>query len=191
MKKGKIYLLTVLLLILSGCATPYYYDLYIPPQKNLTSLQITKVLRVEDIETNEAFWFRRMAYRKSTYKIKYFQFKQWAKSPGELIKDTIVRFYRNSSLFKKVIEDFSNMEPDMMMKVHIDALEMLHQEKHWFAHLALYIEIIDAKSEKIILTHSFDRKKRIKGRKPRYVPEKISRVLQEELLKIVKKLKQL
>lgn len=191
MKNYKVFLLTVFLLFLSACADPYYYDLYIEPQKDLTTLKIPKVLLVEDIETNEAFWNRRMAYRRSPYRLKYFIFKQWAKSPGELIKDTIVRFYRNSTFFEKVIDRFSNTEPDITMKVNIDALEMSYQGKKWFAHLTLNIEIIDAKNEKILLTHFFDRMKRIKGKKPRYVPEKISEILREELLIIAKKINQL
>jgi len=191
MKKDKVYLLTVFLLLLWACGGPYYFDLYIKPQNNLTSLKIPKVLLVEDVETNETFWHQRMAYRSSPYQIKYFTFKQWAKRPGELIKDTIVHFYKNSSLFKKVIARFSTIEPDITMKINIDALEMSYQKKNWFAHLALDIEIIDAKNEKIILTHFFDRKKRLKGKKTRYVPEKISEILQEELLKIVKKLNQI
>ena len=193
MKKFKLvtFFLICVALTFTACGGPYYFDLYIKPQKNLTSLKIPKVLLVEDIETNETFWNQRMAYRSSPYQIKYFIFKQWAKRPSELIKDTIVHFYKNSLLFEKVIERFSTMEPDITMKVNIDALEMSHQKKNWFAHLALDIEIIDAKNEKIILTHFFDRKKRLKGKKTRYVPEKISEILQEELLKIVKKLNQI
>ena len=189
--KNKIYLILILIVFMWGCGDIYYYDLYIEPQRDLFSIKIPKVLFIEDIETNEAFWHQRIAYRSSPYKIKYLTFKQWAKRPSELIKDTTISFYRNSFFFKKVIKEYSKIEPDILMKINIDALEIYYQEKNWFAHLALDIEITDAKSEKTILTHTFDRKKKLKGKKIRYIPEKISGILQEELLEVVKKLNQI
>ncbi|MEN8154418.1 MAG: ABC-type transport auxiliary lipoprotein family protein [Acidobacteriota bacterium] len=186
--KNKIYLVLILIVFMWGCGDIYYYDLYMEPQKDLISIKIPKILFVEDMETNEAFWHQRIAYRSSPYKIKYLTFKQWATRPSELIKDSTIRFYRNSSLFKRVIKEYSKVEPDLRMKINIDALEMYYREKNWYAHLALDIEIFDAKSEKMILTHSFNRKKKLKGKKARYLPEKISEILQEELLKVVKKL---
>jgi len=73
------------------------------------------------------------------------------------------------------------------MKIKIDSLEMIQKKKKWFAHLSLDIEIINI-NNKTILTHTFDREKRIKSKKAKYIPQKISEILQEELLKIVKKL---
>ena len=51
------------------------------------------------------------------------------------------------------------------------------------------VQFVDNKTEKTFLTHYFDRKMRIEGKKPKYVPEKISKILQEELVKIIEKLK--
>ncbi len=187
--KKKIIMLTVLLLVAWACAGPHYFDLYIKPNKNETTVKINKILQVKDIRTNEAFWHQRMVYRQSAYKVRFFSFEQWVKRPGELIKDTIIQYYKNSSLFTQVIGEDSAIEADIVMRIIIDSLEMFYEEKQWYAHLALDIEFVDVKSEKTFLTHSFDRRMRIKGKKPKYVPEKISMILQEELMKIFEKLK--
>ena len=77
------------------------------------------------------------------------------------------------------------------MNVKIDAIEMYRVDKKWFARLGLYIEIVDAEKEHIILTHSFDRQEPIKGKKVEYLPQKISAILEEELLILEEKLKNL
>ena len=186
--KKKICILTVLWLVAWACADPHYFDLYIKPHKNEHRAKINKILLVKDIRTNEAFWHQRMVYRQSAYKVRYFPLEQWVKRPGELIKDTIIQYYKNSLFFTRVIGENSAIEADIVMRVIIDSLEMLYKDKQWHAHLALDIEFVDVKSEKTFLSHSFDRKMRIKGKKARYVPEKISMILQEELMKIIEKL---
>jgi len=187
--KNKVFLLTVFLLLVGACASLHYFDLYIKPVANENLAKINKILKVENISTNQTFWYQRMVYRKSSYLVEYFPFKQWAKMPGELIKDTVISFYKNSFLFTKVIGENSSIEPDLVMKINIDSLEMLYEDKHWYAHLALDIEMVDFKTEKTYLSHYFNRKMRIKGKKARYIPEKISKILQEELVIIIKKLK--
>lgn len=144
---------------------------------------------VDEIWTHDALWRQSMVIRKAPYKLQYLHFEQWARIPEEMIKHTIIHFYKNSYLFTNVVDNNSSIEPDILMRMKIDALEMLHADKQWYARLALDIEFIDAKTEKTFLTHYFDRKMKIKSKKSEYVPEKISKILQEELLKIVEKLK--
>jgi len=180
--------LIFLLVFFYGCGGPYYYDLYLEPLKTNEKIRIDKILFVEDIVANEAYWTQRMVYRNSPFMVQYFTFKQWAKRPGEMIKDAIILFYKKNLFFNKVIEEYSSIEPDIILKTNIFALEIMKKDKQWFAHLALDIEVIEKKNEKMILSHSFDRLKKIRGRKARYAPEKISEILQEELLEVVKKL---
>lgn len=184
----KVYLLIALIVLAWSCSGPLYYDLYITPFPNHGNTPINKVIRVDDIETNQTFWYQRMVYRKSAYEVKYFPFKQWAKNPGELIQDAAIKFYKNSRLFARVIDDHSSMDPDLVMKIHIDSLEMLYEGKQWYAHLALDIELFDEKRETTILSHYFDRKMAIKGKRARYVPGKISLILQQELMTVYRKL---
>ena len=144
---------------------------------------------VDDIWTSQDLWRQGMIIRKSSYKVKYYPFKQWTKTPEELIEDTIIHYYKSSYFFSHVVDEHSSMEPDIVMRIHADALEMTYEDKQWYARMALDIEFVDSDTEKVFLTHLFDRKMKIEGRKPKYVPEKISEILKEELVKIIEKLK--
>lgn len=168
----------------------HYYDLYIKPTPINNSAKIDKVLMVDDIWTSQHLWHQGMIIRKSSYRMKHYPFKQWTKTPEELIEDTVIQYYKSSHFFSHVVDEHSSMEPDIVMQIHADALEMMYEDKQWFARLALDIEFVDSETEKVFLKHIFDRKLKIKGRNPRYVPEKISQILQEELVKIVEKLKE-
>lgn len=187
MKKRLIF--AVLILIsLAGCGGPYYFDLHLEPDGKGDQIKIDKILFVEDINSSEAYWRQSIVFRKTPYLMEYYLFKQWAKSPGELIKDAVVLFYKNSYTFKKVIKGYSSIVPDISMRIYIYSLEMVRSGKDWYAHLALDLEFVDKRTEKVLTTHSFDRKEKIKGKKARYLPEKISLILREELLEVIKKL---
>ena len=184
-------LLLGLLLVISGCGGPHYYDLYIKPAPIKSTDKIDKILMVEDLWTSQDLWRQNMVIRRSSYKVQYYPYKQWAKSPGEMIKDTIIRYFKNSQFFRRVVDDQSLVEADMLMRIRVGTLEMLYKESVWFAHLALDCELIDPKTEKTILFHSFDRTKQIEGKIPKYLPAKISNILEEELLEIIEKIKNL
>lgn len=187
----KAVILVLIVLAAGACAGPHYFDLNLHPEDGPEMNKIDRILEVDDIRTNETFWNRQIVYRKSPYRIQYYPFKYWSKQPGELIQDAVIYYYRNGSFFSKVVDDYSSVEPDLVMKIHIDALEMIRRQNRWHARLALDIEIVDQKTEKTILNHTFDRMERIRGKKPRYLPEKISRILREELVKLVRKIKKI
>jgi ABC-type uncharacterized transport system auxiliary subunit len=184
------FILFLLLSIVWGCAGQRFYDLSLQPVPRAQSIKIDKILMVDDIWSNEALWHQSLIIRRSSYTLRYLPFKQWAERPEEMIKNAVIRFFRSSDFFTKVIADNSSMEPDILMQIHVDALEMLYEDNQWHAHLALDIEVIDSRTEKPVLSHVFDRKMRIKGNKAKYVPEKISLILKKELLTLVERLKQ-
>lgn len=187
MKRIQFYLILTLIL-LTGCGGPYYFDLNLGPAERGDKVKIDKVLFVEDINSSETYWTQRMVFRKDPYELEFFSYRMWAKSPSELVEDAVVLFYRNSSTFRKVTEEYSSIDPDITLKINVYSLEMLKYKKKWYGRLALDLEFIDKKSEKVILACSFDRKERIKGKKARYLPEKISQILREELVKAADKL---
>jgi len=187
--RNKFCFLMLLFLFFWGCGGPYYYDLNITARQDENPERIDKILMVDDIWAQEDLWRQSMIQRRYAYRIRYFPFDQWAKTPGELIKDTIIQYYKNSLSFTNVIDINSSIEPDFQMKIKVVALEMMYENSQWKARLSLDIELMDFDSEKVFLTHSFDRKMELDRKRPKYVPEKISKILQEELDKVFEKLR--
>jgi ABC-type uncharacterized transport system auxiliary subunit len=189
--KGQVFLSVNFLVFLWACGGPYYFDLQTAIPENQGGLKIDKVLSVEDVEINETYRDYRIVYRDSPFQVKYYNFVSWSKTPDELIEDAVIDFWKKRSVFKKVSTYGSADDSDWTMRIRINAIEKCYFQKNWYVRLALDAEIVDAKNNGIMLIHSFDRKMRLAGKKIRYVPEIVSKILHEELLKIEAKLQKI
>jgi len=172
----------------SGCSGPRYFDLHLAPGKDRLPENIDKVLRIEDIHSNEVYWTQRMAFRSSPYRVEYFTFRQWARRPGEMVQNAILLYYRNRNIFRKVLAEYSSIEPDIDLKASIYSMEMVKGENQWYVSFAMDLEFIDHRKEQVILTHSFSRKEPVRARKPVLLAGKISKILEEELARAAEKL---
>lgn len=186
--KGQVFLLVNLLVFFLACSGPYYFDLQTEIPEKQGDFKLDKVLAVDDVEINQTYRDYRIVYRESPFQVKYYDFASWSKTPDELIEDAVIDFGRKRAVFKKVITGGSADDSDWTMRMKIDAIEKCYVQKNWYVRLAMDTELVDAKNDETLLLHSFDRKIRLESNKIRYVPEIISKILHEELLKIEAKL---
>jgi ABC-type uncharacterized transport system auxiliary subunit len=173
-----------MLLLFCGCSGPYYYDLQtgIPASQGQT--RIDKVLLIDRVAINETYRDYRIVCRESPFRVKYANSACWSKSPDELIEDAVAGYWRKRSVFRKVAACEDAGEPDWTMKIRVEAVEKQLFERKWHARLALDLEIVDSRSDAVLLSHSFDRKAVLEGKRNRLLPGKISLILNEELMKI-------
>jgi len=186
--KGRIFLSVGFLLSAWACGGPHYFDLQTDIPENRGNYKIDKVLLVEDVEANDTYRDYRIVCRKSPFQVKYHHAAQWSKPPDDLIEDAVVFFWKKRGIFKKVNAYGSGDDPDWTMKIYIAAIERVQTQKKWHARLALEMEITDTESNEIVLVHSFDRKSLLGMGGLAMIPQKISAILHEELLKVEAKL---
>ena len=179
----------VVLIFHLGCEGPRYYDLNFEPPGFLADFTLEKVLQMEDVEANHTYHSTRMVYRESQFRVKYAGSESWAKSPTDLIETAATIFWRRSGIFKKVNGYYSRGESDWTLKIQLNAIEMVRRDKRWLARLALDMEIFDTEDETTILLHSFDRSRELRGKKFDRLPQKITEIMHEELLKVAEKLR--
>ena len=186
--KGRFFLTTGMLMLLWACGGPCYFDLQTEIPENQDDFKLDKVLLIDDVEINQTYLDYRIVCRESPFQVKYHSFALWSKTPDELVKDAVIDFWKKRSVFKKVHAYNSEDDSDLTMRIRIAAIEKCYFQKNWYVRLAMDAEIMDAKNSAARLSHSFDRKMRLPGKKIRNVPENISKILHEELLKIEAKL---
>ncbi|MBU4404493.1 MAG: ABC-type transport auxiliary lipoprotein family protein [Candidatus Aminicenantes bacterium] len=186
--KVQLFLAATFLLLVWACGGPNYFDLHLENPENPGGLKLDKVLLIEDVEINQTYQDQRIVYRESPFQVKYYNFMLWSKPPNDLIEDAVVDFWRKRSVFKKVNVYGSGEDADLTMRIKIDAIEKYYFQKNWYARLAMDMEIVDVESRETVLRHSFDQKMILKVKKVRALPEKISEILHNELLKIEAKL---
>ncbi|MDD5100728.1 MAG: ABC-type transport auxiliary lipoprotein family protein [Syntrophales bacterium] len=173
-----------LLLFLCACSGPHYFDLQTEVPESRGHGQIGKTLRVEGVGINQTYLDSRIVSRESPFRVKYAAYAAWSKNPEELIQDAVVRFWKQRAFFSRIATYEDAVEPDWTMKIRVEAIEKIRVARKWHARLALDIEIVDSRNDDVLLSHSFDRKMSLEGKKNRLLPGRISWILHDELLKI-------
>ncbi len=187
-KTHGFFLLAVVAMLAGGCAGPYYFDLQTEIPEGRGKVKIDKVLLIDRIAISETYRDYRIVIRESPFRVKYGYFDLWTRSPEELIEDAVARFWAKRSVFRKVETYGSGDDHDLVMKTRVEAIEKCLVGSKWHARLALDVEIADPENGAVLLSHSFDRREMLEGKKTSLVPAKISMILHEELMKIERKL---
>lgn len=183
-KARRSLMLAASLLLLGGCGRPYYFDLQPEFPAGVSGAKLDKVLRVEDVGISETYRDFRIVCRVSPHAVRYLGSASWSNSPDELIGDAMVLYWSRRALFKLVLAPDAEGDADWVMRARVNAVEKRLKGKKWQARLAMDVEIADAESGKLILSHSFDRSAPLAGSRAADLPEALSRILMEEMQRL-------
>lgn len=189
----------LVLIFLTGCISSSprkkYFQLHIDDARRDAKTQavvekLDKIILVESVDIEDIYDDYRIVYRTSPYQLNYYSYNFWIKKPGKIIRDAIYDYLLKGNLFKKVILQFAEGDPDYLLKANVDVLEEYDLKQLWYAHLKMTIEIKDFKSGKTIVFYRFDRRKRLSERRVERVPAAISTILKEELARVIDELRE-
>ena len=121
--------------------------------------------------------------------LNYYSYHFWIKKPEKLVRDFVYNFFVKSLRFSKVITNYSEGDPDWILKSRVKIIEEYDQLEIWFARLKMEIEIKDFKSGETLLVHNFDQQRRLPTKSVERVPVALSSILQKELEKLMNKMK--
>ena len=99
-----------------------------------------------------------------------------------------MNFWYAIVFFSSVINEYSQGEADWELLVWLTRMEDEGLGRRRFSHLAMTFEIRDYKTGDLVVVHEFDRRKLLSENKIHSVPVELSRMLEEELLELVKKI---
>jgi ABC-type uncharacterized transport system auxiliary subunit len=188
----RFFSLLLVAIILSSCfgsqTAKRYFQLQLGNDIFPVNNTLAMIIMINSVRIKPLYDDFRIIYRISPYEINYYSYDFWAKKPDKLILDSIVDYFSRSKMFMRVDEKLSSPEPDLYMKVKLNSIEEVDIGNTWYARLSLDFEIQNFKSSQVILNYNFDRKKKLPSRKVFHLPRAISRILQEELSKVLKKL---
>jgi len=189
MRKYFIYIL--LLLVLSSCMSSparRYYQLYLEEEEGPGQNTIEKTVLVERIEVDDLYDDFRVVYRISPYQLNYYSYEFWADKPANLIRDSITHYLLGKNVFQKVIQEISRGEPDILWKSKIHFIEEIDTQEDWYARLSMEIELVDFESKERLYYYQFDRSERLGTKSVAMVPVMLSKILKQELGKIINEL---
>ncbi len=176
----------------SGCfgsakaAVQHYYELPAYKDLSLSGPKIDKVVRVEEFDTASAYDVLRLAYRVSTYEIRYYGVRQWVSKPGALVASSLRRALEASKRFRLVTEE-SPPVADYSVQGKVLAIEEVDhgpRKGRWYAHLGLRILVRSVSDGRVVWRGDFDRMVPVRRRRAVDVVAGLTRLMRE-LAKIV------
>ncbi len=189
MRKYFVYIF--IMLVLSSCMSSparRYYQLYLGEEEGIGEKTIEKTVLVERIQVDDLYDDFRVVYRVSPYQLNYYSYEFWADKPAKLIRDSITHYLLRRNVFQKVIQEISRGEPDILWKSKIHFIEEIDTQEAWYARLFMEIELVDFESKERLYYYQFDRSERLGTKSVAMVPVMLSKILKQELGKVINEL---
>ncbi len=188
----KISVCLILLAFAAACMSSpekQYFQLYLAPQNAADGPRLETVLLVEPILVDDLYEDFQIIYRLSPYEMNYYSYVFWAENPSVMVRNALIHYFQETQIFRKVIREFSAGEPDLILKARVHALEEIDRPGQWYARLSMELEIVDFESSSVLKSHRFDRTEPLPRSDVSELPKAISRILREEIGRLLEKLK--
>ncbi|NLB63435.1 MAG: hypothetical protein GX801_04930 [Fibrobacter sp.] len=182
--KNKIKWILIIVL-LGACAktnvTKYYMLDYVPeptPERLAKGAWPVSV-RIREFAIAEAYRRNQMVYRQSAHELRFYNYELWAVNPEYLVSDMIYKHIRDVKLFRELTRSVGAEESDYVLRGEITALEEYDSETHWYAHIALSMQLQETQSQSVVWARTWDYRKKVAQQEPVYVVRELSTLLEK------------
>ncbi len=163
-----------------------YYQIYYKP-KPVLGRQVSGTVRIRTFDVDKIYRRHNLLFRTSPYEIFYYNTHFWASRPADMITDIIAAHVKETKLFSDVIIQLDR-RPDYVLTGRILALDEIDSDDIWYARVSIIFELKDYKTDRVIVSHSFDRRKEVHNQKQVYVVRTMGEILEEEAEKFFNKI---
>ncbi|MDD8025149.1 MAG: ABC-type transport auxiliary lipoprotein family protein [Acidobacteriota bacterium] len=182
MKKAAILMLCAA--GLWGCfsASPNkaYFQLYLEP-KAAPAPAFDKILLIDRLVVDNLYDDFRILYRLTPYEVNYYPYIFWADKPSQMIRYALDGYLVSRKTFRRVLLDATRGETDWILRVVLHRIEEVDAAAAWRARLSMDLEIVEAKTERVLASRRFDRSEPLPRREVSALPPALSHILAEEL----------
>ncbi len=164
----------------------HYYQIYYKP-KPILGRQVSGTVRIRTFDVDKIYRRHNLLFRTSPYEVFYYNTHFWASRPADMITDLVAAHVKETGLFSDVIMQLDR-RPDYVMTGRIRALDEIDSDDIWFARVSMIFELKDYRTDRTIITHSFDRRKEVHNQRQVYVVRAMGEMLEEEIEKFFNKI---
>lgn len=186
----KIFFLSIFisLLLIQSCSkkviTRNYYILEFPVQSQDIISKATLLdasCEIFAVNIPPAYGQSRIAVRKRSHEISYYQNHLWAVPPGDLIAQLIESFIQKENIFSKASQSIWKEVPVYRIDSNVFQLEALDIDDELHAHINMKIDLFNRKENYTVVSHTFDRQELLEERDINLLAVSLSKILKEEL----------
>jgi ABC-type uncharacterized transport system auxiliary subunit len=128
-----------------------------------------------------AFSQARIAVRKRSHEISYYQNHLWAVTPGDLIAQLIESHVQQQNIFTKASQSIWKEVPGFRIHATVMQLEAMDIDDELYSHIKMRINLFNREKNEIVVSHQFDRKEMLEEKDINLLAESLSMILKEEL----------
>lgn len=165
-----------------------YYVLYGVTVSDRARRPIAGHVRVRNMDTASIYEKFQIVVRRSPYELSYSETDVWAVKPNQMVADVIAEALSNGNQFTKVARELGELRPNFILSGDMHAIEVYQSEDHWFAHLAIVMQLSRFEDGETLLTYKFDERKPVPAgtfsQAARAMSELLSTALDELIAKL-------
>lgn len=164
--------------------TRNYYVLEFPTQNEIIHPDkplVNASCEIFAVNIPPAFSQSRIAVRKRSHEISYYQNHLWAVTPGDLIAQLLEDHIQKENIFSKASQSIWKEVPVYRIHSNVLLIEALDIDDELYAHLKMRINLFNRSENINMVSHKFDRKEILEERDINLLAESLSRILLEEL----------
>jgi len=191
----KLLFILVVVLLFESCGTRVitrkYYILDFPADSDTVSVEqpiTSAVCEIISVTMPPAYGQNRIAVRRRSHEISYYQYHHWAMDPGEILTNLIEKKVQNAALFSQTSRFVWKVIPEYQIMSAVHHLEAVDKDG-FYAHLKMRLELYEREEKRVIVAHEFDRSEILSERDINLFAASISEILQQELTLFVGKMR--
>ena len=112
---------------------------------------------ISTVEIFPAFASQKIAIRRKSSEIIYYNYHHWAERPDVFFSLMLVDHFSHAPVFKGVSAQYRGSVPEYTIQTTINKLEVVEANKSMSAHLSLEFLLTDNKNRETLVRHSADR----------------------------------
>jgi len=145
-------------------------------------------LRLKPLDVALPYNRPQIVYRQSPFEYKYYAYRLWAAKPQHMIRELMEDHFQAAGLVSEVSRDYGEKAPDYELGGEVQAVEEYDSGDVWYGHLSMRLELVRFEDHKPIWHYQFDRKSRVYEKQPVHVVQALSKILEEEMVRITAEL---
>lgn len=186
--------LCIFLIRCGGVPPTFYYriDYEISESDNRNSI-IPITVGIAQFNADILYEGDRIVYRQSPYEVQFYQYRRWIAPPKKIITEKVLKQFRASGIFQRVVSIPSTFKVDYVLRGQIKACEEWDEEHAWYGIVTLEFQLQSTETKEIVWEKEISEKTIAQKKQPVEVVKAISRslraVVQNAIIEIEQYLK--
>jgi ABC-type uncharacterized transport system auxiliary subunit len=152
------------------------------------AIQIRGACEILRIQIPPAYDQQRIAVRRRSHEISYYQYHYWAMNPADNLTSLLEKEIRRSKIFTFASSGNLNVLPDYQISSQVYKIEVEDINDLFQVSLDMQMEFIEYSSGNTVLIHRFERKKSLEERDLNLFAAELSQIFQEETSQFILKI---